>query len=168
MKGKITLTHKNAMESLIEEEIERQIKKYPPNLTMYINKVEVATYALNRLPPLYASCQEGMKKQKERGEREFKDQISTVVRQAFAAVQRDLLRSSTPLVSESDKELESAKIAFQELAELLPQNERSWERIVQIIKPLITKITNREMTEEEIAEISYQLRYGWQDRCYSR
>jgi Late competence development protein ComFB len=168
MKNKITLTHKNVMEILVDEEINRQIKKYPPNLTMYINKVEVATYALNRLPPLYTSCQEGMKKQKERGEREFKDQISTSVRQAFAAVQRDLLRSSTPLISENDSELHTAKVALQELAEILPQNDRSWDRIVQLIKPLLVKITNREMTEEEIAELSYQLRYGWQDTRYAR
>jgi hypothetical protein len=156
------------MEILIDEEIGRQIKKIPPNLTMYINKVEVATYALNRVPPLYASCQEGMKKQKERGEREFREQIGTAVRQAFAAVQRDLLRSSTPLVPDESKELQSAKIALQELAELLPQNDRSWERIVQLIKPLLVKITNREMTQEEVAELSYQLRYGWQDTKYSR
>jgi molecular chaperone DnaK (HSP70) len=168
MKSKISLTHKNAMEILVDEEITRQIKKYPANLTMYINKVEVATYALNRVPPLYASCQEGLKKQKERGEREFRQQISTAVRQAFAAVQRDLLRSSTPLVSQEDSELQNAKIALQELAELLPQNDRSWERIVELIKPLLVKITNRDMTDEELCELSYQLRYGWQDVRYSR
>ncbi|MBC6421985.1 MAG: late competence development ComFB family protein [Hormoscilla sp. SP5CHS1] len=35
------------------------MKQLPPELADYINRVEVATYALDRLPPLYASSQEG-------------------------------------------------------------------------------------------------------------
>jgi hypothetical protein len=42
--------HLNVMELLVNEEIERQLKPYPSKIKKYINKVEVATFALNRLP----------------------------------------------------------------------------------------------------------------------
>ena len=47
--------HVNIMELLVQNEIDKQLRLYPKKIRDYINKVEVATYALNRLPPLYAS-----------------------------------------------------------------------------------------------------------------
>ena len=47
----------NIMEELVIEEVQRQIVGLPTRLAQYIKKVEVETYALNRLPPLYASSQ---------------------------------------------------------------------------------------------------------------
>ncbi len=89
----------NIMEELVIEEVQRQWVGLPTRLAQYIKKVEVETYALNRLPPLYASCQEGWQIQYKRGKKEYGEQVKTVVRQAIAAVQRDLLRHSTPLVT---------------------------------------------------------------------
>jgi hypothetical protein len=85
------------MEDLVAEEVKRQLASLSPRLCQYIKRVEVETYALNRLPPLYASCQEGWMQQLKRGKAEFHAPIKTAVRQAIAAVQRDLLRHSTPL-----------------------------------------------------------------------
>lgn len=92
----------NIMEELVIEEVQRQILGLPTRLAQYIQKVEVETYALNRLPPLYASCQEGWQLQYKRGKKEYGEQVKTVVRQAIAAVQRDLLRHSTPLITLAD------------------------------------------------------------------
>ncbi|NEO33373.1 MAG: late competence development ComFB family protein [Symploca sp. SIO3C6] len=47
------------MELLVIEEVKHQLDNYPQQLANYINPVEVATYALNRLSPLYASSEEG-------------------------------------------------------------------------------------------------------------
>jgi len=47
------------------------MKQLPPELADYINRVEVATYALDRLPPLYASSQEGRCHQRVRGKQEY-------------------------------------------------------------------------------------------------
>jgi hypothetical protein len=92
----------NIMEDLVAEEVRRQLALLSPRLTQYIKRVEVETYALNRLPPLYASSKEGWMHQKRKAGSELPDQIRQSVRQAIAAVQRDLLRSSTPLVREDD------------------------------------------------------------------
>ncbi|MEM6500258.1 MAG: late competence development ComFB family protein [Cyanobacteria bacterium P01_C01_bin.89] len=93
----------NVMEILVAEEVERQMKRCPSALLEYVKAVEVETYALNRLPPLYAASHEGLEYQKQRAIREFGDKIKTMVRHAFSAVQRDPLRKSTPLVSEDDR-----------------------------------------------------------------
>ena len=113
--------HRNVMEMLVADEIERQIVRLPSNIKKFINPIEVATYALNRLPALYASSQQGFNKQKLKGRSEHSVKITQEVRKGLAAVQQDLLRSSTPLLSENeseiDKSIKEAKAALQELAD---------------------------------------------------
>jgi hypothetical protein len=92
--------HKNVMEDLVYEEIVRQLRHYPKNLAGYINNVEVATYALNRLPALYASSQNGQSQQIQMARKKYKDQVISAVRRAIAAVERDPLRVSAPIVSD--------------------------------------------------------------------
>ncbi|MGK7935108.1 MAG: late competence development ComFB family protein [Xenococcaceae cyanobacterium] len=135
--------NRNIMEVLVAEEIERQINRYPDNIRQYLNRVEVATHALNRLPPLYASCHEGFNKQKLKGRTEHSAKITKTVRQAFAAVQKDLLRSSTPLVSEKIHESQEAKKALQELIDFLPHQEFSWEKLVKLIKPALVQLSHQ-------------------------
>lgn len=137
----------NIMEELVAEEVTRQFKRYPESATQYINKVEVATYALNRLPPLYASCHKGLNQQKLKGKSDFSVQITKAVRQGFAAVQKDILRYSTPLQPEDNsvaemtknEELEEARKALAELAEFLPDGKASWSELVEVVKPLLIK-----------------------------
>ena len=83
--------NKNVMEDLVHEEIVRQLRHYPKNLAGYINKVEVATYALNRLPALYASSHNGQSQQLQIARKKYKDQVVSAVRRAIAAVERDPL-----------------------------------------------------------------------------
>jgi hypothetical protein len=156
---KFTQTNRNAMEVLIGEEIEQQLIVYPKKLANYINKLEVAAYALNRLPPLYASSEEGFEKQKKRGRKEFAEQITIAVRQGLAAVQRDPIRTSTPLLSDEDYEYKELKLALQELADLVPQRDITW--LVRFVKKVLTKIIDRELTQEEVDNLSYQLYYDW-------
>ncbi|MDF2208907.1 MULTISPECIES: late competence development ComFB family protein [Arthrospira] len=93
----------NVMEDLVSEEVRRQLVSMSPRLTQYIKRVEVETYALNRLPPLYACSREGWLHQKRRGTEDCYEQVKIAVRQALAAVQRDLLRNSTPLVGDEEE-----------------------------------------------------------------
>jgi hypothetical protein len=125
-------SHKNVMELLVEAEINQQLKKAPPKLAQYLNCTEIATYALNRLPTLYASSEEGIRKQQQRGQREYKDQIRLVVRQAFAAVQRDPIRMSTPLLAEQDLNSPEAQEVLQMLADFLEPDELAWEKLAEL------------------------------------
>lgn len=119
----------NVMEELVVEEVTRQLDRYPDNLRPYINRIEVETYALNRLPALYASSLEGFERQKKRGYEQHRVEIQTAVRRGFAAVQRDPLRKSTPLISRED--VESHRTFAQFLA-TIPDRQQVFEQLTQL------------------------------------
>ncbi len=126
--------YQNVMEGLVAEEVEHQLKRIDSSLLRYIDPIEVATYALNRLPPLYVSSQEGQERQLKHGRQKLGDQIITAVRQAIAAVQRDPLRTSTPLSWASTRELESAQKALEALRLILNRPDLSWETLVPAVR----------------------------------
>lgn len=136
--------YQNVMESLVAEEVERQLNKLPPKLAMYIRRLEVETYALNRLPSLYASSEKGWRYQCQKAELELRQNIAIGVRQAFSAVQVDPLRRSTPLSPEeksNDQENSESQAALEALRGLLQQPDLSWAEIVQEIEKLLAKET---------------------------
>ncbi|NEQ71231.1 MAG: late competence development ComFB family protein [Symploca sp. SIO1B1] len=131
-------THVNVMESLVAQEVEKQRARLPENLARYIDPVEVATYALNRLPPLYACNKKGWHHQQQHAKIKFGSQIPTAVRQAIAAVQRDPLKVSEPLKPE-ETELREAQAALEALQDLLEHREISWHNLVDVVKQALTK-----------------------------
>ncbi len=96
------------MEKMVAEEVSRKMKLLPEKLAKYIQRSDVETYALNRLPPLYASSKEGLQFQIKKAQKDYEEKIALVVNHAFAAVQRDILKKSTPLFKEEIKKVSSA------------------------------------------------------------
>ncbi|ACB53809.1 hypothetical protein cce_4461 [Crocosphaera subtropica ATCC 51142] len=149
--------HVNIMELLVQEEIEKQLKLYPKNLKNYINKVEVATYALNRLPPLYASSAMGKEYQKRTGKKQYQSQINLAVRRALAAIERDPIKQSVPIVLDSSTEYELAKVALNKLEEFLQiqgiianYQKLSWNNLNRILYPLIIKAKQQQKKRENV------------------
>jgi len=99
----------NIMEEMVAEEVNRQITVLPQKLAQYIKRRDVETYALNRLPPLYASSKEGWKFQTKKAEKDYEEKIAVAVRHALAAIQRDLLKNSTPLFKDEHEKASSSK-----------------------------------------------------------
>lgn len=85
------------MEVLVAEEVEQQLHQLPSRVLKYVKALEVETYALNRLPCLYAASEQGWRMQVHKARHELGPQIRRAVRQAIAAVQVDPLRSAQPL-----------------------------------------------------------------------
>ena len=90
-------THFNVMELLVAEEVDRQLQDVPPRLARYLKRSEIETFALNRLPALYAASERGVQYQQAKAQEQLRNQITQVVRQAIVAVQGDPLRASQPL-----------------------------------------------------------------------
>lgn len=159
---------RNVMEVLVSEEINRQIERCPENVKRHINRIEVSTYALNRLPALYASSQQGFNKQKIKGRSEYSVQITKAVRQAFAAIQKDLLRYSTPLTSQMDDELDAARSALAELADFFPNGDISWQNLVKLVKPILIErnVKYRELDPSEKTQC--QTSEMWHGSSYQR
>jgi hypothetical protein len=99
--------YKNAMELLVTEEIRRQTKQMQASHVQHLNLTEVSAYALNRLPPLYASSQEGLYRQKQRGQQELGQQLQAVVRTAITIASQNPIRLTTPLLPEEELEAEA-------------------------------------------------------------
>lgn len=131
--------HENIMETLVYQEIEQQLRYYPKQIKAHINSVEVATYALNRLPPLYASSCQGKEQQRRTARRQYKKEIQSGVRRALAAIEQDPLRCSTPLVSHSpDAETALRTLeAFLKKHNLLIDTSLSWDNLVSVIQQIL-------------------------------
>jgi hypothetical protein len=145
----------NVMELLVSEEVEKQLKTLQPSILKYLKRVEVETYALNRLPSLYASSQRGWQLQYEKAKRELHNQIKNAVRQAFAAVQVDPIRSSQPLQIQDN---ESAKAALDTLRDLLKQPELNWEGVVNRLQVALGH-GHQEAPTAPAVEPSHRTRY---------
>jgi Late competence development protein ComFB len=164
--------HRNVMEMLVAEEIERQIVRLPSNIQKFVNPIEVATYALNRLPALYASSQQGFNKQKLKGRSEHSVKITQEVRKGFAAIQQDLLRNSTPLQaaneSEIDKSIKEAKAALQELADYLPEKDLTWKNVIRLVKPILAELKEQDpeiINSQKVRSRSSKL---WEDSVHKK
>lgn len=116
------------------EEVARQKAKLPPKLREYIKTVEVETYALNRLPALYASSEKGWQLQYEKAGKVHAEAVAKAVRQGIAAVQVDPLRASQPLSVRQNDESEAILTAFRNM---LNQPELSWDDILYKCKRIL-------------------------------
>lgn len=140
-------TCKNIMELLVDEEINRQVKALPGRLQGYIDTTEVAAYALNRLPPLYASSEKGMNKQKLRGQKYHSKEIANAVRQGLEIIQQDPIRLSAPLVCETSSPCNDAHSALEELKQFLSKRnllhhpDISWQNLVSVVEEALHKTT---------------------------
>ncbi|MCM1983528.1 late competence development ComFB family protein [Lyngbya confervoides] len=92
-------SYKNVMELVVDEEIDHQTQHFSADFAQSLNRIELATFALNRLPPLYASSVEGVSFQYERAKRELKHQVQEAVQQALQVVAERPERRSTPFHS---------------------------------------------------------------------
>ncbi|HEY9887440.1 MAG TPA: late competence development ComFB family protein, partial [Candidatus Obscuribacterales bacterium] len=97
----------NVMESLVAQEVGQQFQAVPARIRRYLRMEEVVTYALNRLPALYASSEKGWQCQRQLAKRDLHRQIKDAVRQAIMAVQVDPLRLSQPLQVSHNEEAEA-------------------------------------------------------------
>jgi Late competence development protein ComFB len=155
--------YKNVMEILVDEEIQYQLQhnKSLINKGETLNFVEVATFALNRLPSLYASSKEGIGKQKARALVHLKLDIRKSVLQGIAAVTRDPLRRSTPIPDEKADKLLDAKQTLNNLDDSLPKEELS--AIVNFMESFLDKVKNKDITEQEAIKLYYLLDFYWEE-----
>ncbi|MGK7901229.1 MAG: late competence development ComFB family protein [Hormoscilla sp.] len=76
------------MEPLAIEEIDRQMQQLPLHVANSINKADAIAYALNRLPPLYATTEEGWTWQQERARETLQNLICQAASWGLRAAQR--------------------------------------------------------------------------------
>ncbi len=117
---------KNTIEEMVIAEIDLQISHLPEYRRGQINLSEIAAYALNRLPPMYATSKIGWLKQRKKAATEMRSQIESAVRRALVSVKPDALRDVRPLPSQ---EVESHARSLAALQQLLGAEKASWKDI---------------------------------------
>ena len=174
--------YQNIMETLVQQEIQRQTKGLPDKLLKYLDLAEVATFALNRLPPLYASSEQGKQKQSQKGQLKLKNEVATAVRQALAAVQRDPIRTSTPLHTDEDPRYQLAEKSLFKLEAFLRRchlldsaiPHLTWDNLELAIAHALKRTAEQGMVNRRVEEILTEHDYGrfttsihdWTDHQY--
>jgi hypothetical protein len=135
-KSRIVIKSHNVMESLVIEEVNKQIQALHPKTSRLIKAEDVLAYALNRLPCLCATSKLGWQRQLSRARSEFKEQINQAVHQGIIAVQRDPLHISDLVNNSSDNEEmnQAANAALERLKVVLQREDLSWENLAHEVE----------------------------------
>jgi hypothetical protein len=128
---------RNAIEELVAEEIKAQTASLGKAAQENINLSEVAAYALNRLPPMYATSQRGWQQQRNRARAELKSQITSTVRRALVGVRQDALRPADPL---PENEYHSQARSLARLQEVLGQEDLKWKDVPSAVEAALLTI----------------------------
>ncbi|MCS6960638.1 MAG: late competence development ComFB family protein [Pseudanabaenaceae cyanobacterium SKYGB_i_bin29] len=131
---------KNVIEDLVVREVKEQLEILSESVRATISPHEVAAYALNRLPTLYATSRDGWHQQRQRAEKELKKTIEQQVKRAIVAVRRDTMRPADPLPPE---EMAGEARALAKLRKILQRENLTWNEVPQAVEEALKTIKIR-------------------------
>lgn len=120
--------YRNAMEPLAIAEVQRQLQQLPPDVSRTVDVGEAIAYALNRLPPLYATTVEGWQWNQDRGRNSLQELIAMAASWGLHEAQRKRKPFSTPLTP-----LSTSDAALEELRQLLGQPDLDWDKAIATV-----------------------------------
>lgn len=147
---------KNVLEEIVVVEVQEQIKHLSTSAREAINLSEVAAFALNRLPVLYASTSRGWLQQRKRAHNELQHQIVSAVQQALLGVKRDPLRKSTKIAA---SKVETPAHILARLQKLLSKSALQWQDVPQAFQEALTLVSHT----PEYASLSINDRHRLRD-----
>jgi len=122
---------RNALEELVIEEAEAQYKRLSADVKERVDLSEVIAYALNRLPPMYATTMIGWVQQRKKAEQELGAAITKAVRNGFLSTQSDVLRQNDPM---PDHELISQARSLFKLRKLFGRDYLKWKDVPNTVR----------------------------------
>lgn len=129
---------RNIMETLVMSIAERYMQRLSPDVTKRITLEEVAAYALNRLPPMYATTASGFRKQRLRAKAELSREIIEIVRQAIFKVGQAPDRLLPPLPFDKfDQDIDQTLV---ELKRILRRDDINWRNIADVVAEVLEDI----------------------------
>jgi hypothetical protein len=133
----------NYMEVLVRDEVERQVDQLPPDVKAMANYADIAAYALNRLPSLYATTKRGRMIQQWKAEASLRLAVKQAVQQGVAVFQKDPRR----IVGEpwEDPGIKSADAALNELKALLQYQDLTWDNVASVVKSRMLQVGRGEI-----------------------
>lgn len=127
-------TYINAMEMLVEEEVDQRIEQLTEAHRAYLNRMEIIAYALNQLPALYATGEKGLTYQLQQGRTQHGAKIRQAVQQSLSAVLRDPILNYQPLKMQAPAGLREV---LNRIRTLLHNEQIDWETLPDILEALV-------------------------------
>jgi hypothetical protein len=127
--------YSNILENLVFAITERRMQRLEPELQSQIHPEDVSAYALNRLPPMYATTRRGLKQLRQQVKGEMTGQIINVVQEALSRVSRTPSRVLSPLPF--DRFNEELDGAIAELREILRRDDLTWRNLQTILEEVL-------------------------------
>jgi Late competence development protein ComFB len=127
-------TYLNAMEILVEEEVDRRIAQLPEAHRAYLNRMEIIAYALNQLPALYATGEKGLTYQLQQGRTQHAAKLQQAVQRSLSAVLRDPILNYEPLRQQTSAGLREV---LKRIRTLLHNDQIDWETLPAILEALV-------------------------------
>jgi hypothetical protein len=129
---KAQLGFSNVLEKLVVIVAQHLMRDVPQAVSSQIAMTEVSAYALNRLPPMYATSDRGYKLLRQRAQVDLTKEITAQVRQAILKVGRSPKHAKTPLpLAKFEEEYD---LALDELKQILNCPDLASQNIVEIVK----------------------------------
>ncbi|NJN63201.1 MAG: late competence development ComFB family protein [Coleofasciculaceae cyanobacterium RL_1_1] len=122
---------RNAMEVLVYEEVDRQLTTSGTVYSQNFDRTDAIAYALNRLPGLYATTEQGWERQMKRARRSLMDLVSMTVTWGIKEAQRKYKPSDTPLAG--DHLRHPAERALSELRLIFGREDLSWDNLSAVV-----------------------------------
>ncbi|NJK60200.1 MAG: late competence development ComFB family protein [Oscillatoriales cyanobacterium SM2_1_8] len=110
----------------------------PAEVAARLNVYEIMAYALNRLPPMYASSDHGLKQQRYRAKVELSARISEVLREAIVKVAKSPLRGAQPLLQSTA--IAERDYALQAVREMLGREDVSLENVGDVVREALAQV----------------------------
>ncbi|MDX2256100.1 MAG: late competence development ComFB family protein [Pseudanabaenaceae cyanobacterium bins.39] len=127
-----TYRYSNILESLVSAIVLRRIQRLDAQYQQKVNVDEVAAYALNRLPPMYATTRRGLQNLRQRVKSEMTNQIIGFVKEALNKVIQSPERALSPLPFEKfNLDLEDTLV---QLREMLGREDITWQNVPEVIE----------------------------------
>ena len=128
-------SYRNTLENLVMSVAQRQVQRLNPDVSQNIKLEDVMAFALNRLPPMYATSNQGLKQQRQRAKSELAHEIMVRVREAILTVGKVPVRLLPPLpFSKFNVEQD---VALTELAHVLQRTDITWRNVADVIEEVL-------------------------------
>ncbi len=134
----------NVLEKLVMDATERQMQRLDPEIGKLLTREEVSAYALNRLPPMYATSENGYRELRSRVKEELKGEVVSKIRDGIVKMSQAPMRRFLPPPFEQFDHQQEEAIA--ELKALLQEKELTWQNVPETVAEILRKTREGDMT----------------------
>jgi hypothetical protein len=143
----------NVLEKLVLSLAYHQIQKLHPAITNIVDLGEVTAYVLNRLPPMYATSENGFKQLRLRAREVHGKEVVAAIKEAIDVCVNLPKSTKTPLpLARFEAELEES---LEQVCWILKRDDINWRNVPFIVEECLQKVVNNEIEWRKRSDYNY-------------